>query len=214
MSVTQVSFTVSPPGWCAAGMNAVSSSDQNRVLSADKTSCDLCPSGPEQWAEAQSKQIRHGRHTHLSVLHWKHSSWRQSPRSTPSELQLLCSRKKKRFNFWSAQGSHNGLNSSGPNMLFFFFFSLGTFSEKLSFISAPFMSYSAWIKQPLIQDDYRLVTVQKRFHYSVTTQYQHALTGLELVMLCLQWILFTHSRETFITSATEDNKQWVALCRT
>lgn len=74
------------------------------------------------------------------------------------------------------------------------------------------MSLRACIKQPLIQDDYRLVTVQKRFHYSVTTQYQQALTGLELVMLRLQRLLFTRSRETFITSAAEDNKQWVGLC--
>lgn len=87
-----------------------------------------------------------------------------------------------------------------------------TFSERQVFISTPFMSYRAWIKQPLIQDDYRVVTVQKIFHYSVTTQYQQALTGLELVMLCLQRILFTHSRETFITSAAQDNKQWAGLC--
>lgn len=91
---------------------------------------------------------------------------------------------------------------------------LRTFSERQVFISTPFMSYRAWIKHPLIQDDYRLVTVQKRFHYGVTTQYQQALTGLELVMLCLQRILFTHSRETFITPAAEDNKQWEGLCWT
>lgn len=91
---------------------------------------------------------------------------------------------------------------------------LRTVSERQVFISTLFMYYRAWIIQPLIQDDYRLVTVQKRFHYSVTTQYQQALTGLELVMQCLQRILFTHSRETFITLATEDNKQWVGLCWT
>lgn len=186
-------------------MNAVSFNDQNRVQSADKTSCDLCASGPHQRAEAQSKQIHHGRRTHLSVLHWKHSSWRQSPRSAPSELLLL---KKKKNRSTSVSNQHlvgcTGLNTTilGPNM-----YLLRTFRERQVFISTPFMSYRAWIIQPLIQDDYRLVTVQKRFHYSVTIQYQQALTGLELVMLCLQRILFTHSRETFITLATEDNKQ-------